>query len=171
MHKIFLISLGKMGTKSTLKALSLMGYATSHYPSDDGGFDAITVPNPDLITITSLSDKYPGSKFILNIRDSDSWLKSWFDHNEFIKSLPQHLLDSVLEHRRLKFGQTDFDSNVWLKVKENQEAELFNFFAGDRFDDFLSFNLFELSDREKWLALVRFLKHNFDTSTPFPWIS
>lgn len=168
MRKIFLISLGKMATKSTLRALSLMGFSTSHYPADFDSFEAITVATPDIATVSSLVKSYPKAKFILNVRDTDSWLKSWEAHNDFIKSLPDHLLSQVHEHRVAKFGQTDFDPNVWSKIKEAHEVEMIDFFSSTRPDVFLLFNIFELSDREKWLLLSKFLRLNFDTSTAFP---
>src|SRR5205807_261378 len=88
--KIFGIGLSKTGTTSLANALQILGYNTKDnmgvvkYAAGDlssvdldivDAFDAVTdTPVPSFYR--ELDARYPGSKFILTVRDSDGWLKS-----------------------------------------------------------------------------------------------
>jgi Sulfotransferase domain len=105
--RIFGIGLSRTGTMSLAHALGMLGYRSLHYPDDDrtreeiGSFlasggdrlrltvlescDAIT-DTPICATFEALDAAYPGSRFILTIREKESWLDScqgfwgiWFD--------------------------------------------------------------------------------------------
>jgi hypothetical protein len=100
--KVFGIGLNKTGTSSLHSALELLGYRSLHF----GGMDTyehvlraigerkpmLTYldPEPDAITDVAsityyfyLADaQYPGSKFILTLRDIDDWLDSRKRHVE-----------------------------------------------------------------------------------------
>lgn len=85
--KIFGIGLPKTGTSSLAIALRILGYKAFHNPKLHrslslegvykylGNWDAIT--NFGEHFYPQLDANYPGSKFILTVRDAEQWLASW----------------------------------------------------------------------------------------------
>jgi hypothetical protein len=96
--KIFGIGLSRTGTRTLSEALSLLGFRTAHYVehkreqrgvttwfagdfATDSLLDydaAVDLPIP--VFYPQLDARYPGSKFILTIRDADSWIASMRRH-------------------------------------------------------------------------------------------
>ena len=88
--KIFGIGLSKTGTTSLANALQVLGYKTKdnmgvvkYATGDLSSVDLHVVDANDALTDTpipsfyrELDTRYPGSKFILTVRDSEGWLKS-----------------------------------------------------------------------------------------------
>jgi len=88
--KIFGIGLSKTGTTSLAHALEILGYKTKDYPGigryragDLSSVDLEVVTAHDALTDTPIPSFYreldayfPGSKFILTVRDREGWLKS-----------------------------------------------------------------------------------------------
>lgn len=88
--KIFGIGLSKTGTSSLAQALQRLGYRTkdcmgarSYVPGDLSSIDMDTVLEHDALTDTpipsfyrELDARFPGSKFILTVRDREGWLQS-----------------------------------------------------------------------------------------------
>ncbi len=92
--KVFGIGLSRTGTKSLSAALTLLGFRTAHFPQlrdrlaqgphwFDGNFTidclagldaAVDLPIP--VFFPQLDERYPGSKFILTVREPESWLAS-----------------------------------------------------------------------------------------------
>lgn len=101
--KVFGLGLSRTGTTSLNKALNLLGIRSVHGPSDsvtqreimDGKvklsileeYDAIT-DIPMALYYKDLDIVYPGSKFIITIRDVDDWLTSMQKHYEIRKLTP-----------------------------------------------------------------------------------
>jgi hypothetical protein len=93
--KVFCIGFHKTGTKSLAVALRTLGYRVTGpngVRDPDIGknvyamafdlaehFDAFQ-DNPWPIIYKELDEKYPGSKFVLSLRNSDSWIKSQVRH-------------------------------------------------------------------------------------------
>ena len=78
MTKVFGIGLPRTGTSSLSEALTILGYKTRHYPKyieRAHEYDAL-VDSPVSLYYKELDRDFPGSKFILTIRDADSWLRS-----------------------------------------------------------------------------------------------
>src|SRR5437667_405805 len=87
--KIFGLGLSKTGTTSLANALQILGYRTKDnmgvvkYATDDlSSVDLEVVDANDALTDTpipsfyrALDARYPGSKFILTVRDSEGWRK------------------------------------------------------------------------------------------------
>src|SRR3989338_5334651 len=92
--KIFGIGLMRTGTVSCAEALRILGYSVAHFDElrevmeKSGGwlagdfetdwlvkYDA-AFDNPIPGIFIELDKRYPGSKFILTVRDLDSWLES-----------------------------------------------------------------------------------------------
>jgi hypothetical protein len=88
--KIFGIGLSKTGTTSLAAALDTLGYRTKDYPGltafrpgDLSCIDPLMLDQHEALTDTpipsfyrELDQRYPGSKFILTVRDMDGWLQS-----------------------------------------------------------------------------------------------
>src|SRR6186713_1622253 len=95
--KIFALGLSRTGTSSLNEALRVLGHRAVHFPDDAASQTEITkflarrTPELRLSLLTSmdaLSDTpicatyqaldraYPGSRFILTVRDKESWLES-----------------------------------------------------------------------------------------------
>ena len=76
--KILGIGLSRTGTSSLARALGLLGYSVVHFPTrleqvarHDAAAD-ITVA----YTFPQLDQRFPGSRFVLTVRDQASWLRS-----------------------------------------------------------------------------------------------
>ena len=88
--KIFGIGLSKTGTSSLARALEILGYRTRDYPGierylrgDVTSVDLEVVDAHDALTDTpipsfyrELDARYPGSKFVLTVRERQGWLLS-----------------------------------------------------------------------------------------------
>jgi hypothetical protein len=89
-RKIFGIGLSRTGTKSLTLALNMIGFKVAHYPDDEitlkelmaGKYNFSLLKDFDGITDITVAPYYaqldklfPDSKFILTVRDKDSWLK------------------------------------------------------------------------------------------------
>jgi len=93
--KIFGLGLSRTGTRSLTVALRLLGYNAVHFPEENetffwlmnGIFDIPEINEHDAITdvqvvrfFKNLDVQYPGSKFILTVRDKEDWLRSTKKH-------------------------------------------------------------------------------------------
>lgn len=89
--KVFGIGLSRTGTKSLTWALNRLGFKVAHYPDDEiilkelmaGKYNFSLLNDFDGITditvapfYAQLDQLFPDSKFILTIRDKESWLRS-----------------------------------------------------------------------------------------------
>ena len=93
-RKVFGIGLSKTGTTSLNAALRILGYNTRHFPftflthkNDILKLDMNKVAKTDGITDTpaarffkEIDKQFPGSKFVLTLRDKKSWLNSCQRH-------------------------------------------------------------------------------------------
>jgi hypothetical protein len=168
--KIFGIGFHKTGTKSLADALSALGYAVtgpngvqdpdiatnvSQYIDElTPRFDAFQ-DNPWPIVFRELDGRFPGSKFILTIRDSAGWIRSVVDH----------------------FGSRDTPMRRWIygvghplgheatyvrRYEEHNRAVLRHF--RDRPGDLLVLNV---TAGDGWRKLCPFLGHGIP-DFPFP---
>jgi hypothetical protein len=173
--KIFGIGLNKTGTSSLHRALELLGYRSLH----GGGLDAFERvfraiderkpmleyidPTPDAITdvlgITYyfyVADvQYPGSKFILTLRDMDEWLDSRRRHVERNQQMK--------EAGKYDGPFLTVDPDTWRAEYQRHEAIVRSYFA-DRPADLLAFRP---ADGD-WEQLCSFLGHPVPEE-PFPW--
>jgi hypothetical protein len=173
--KIFGIGLNKTGTSSLHQALGLLGYRSLHWgglESHERVLRAIDErkpmlqhldPEPDAVSDVIaviyyfyLADlQYPGSKFILTLRDLEEWLDSRRRHverNQQLKEAGQY--DG-------SFLAVDFD--LWAEEYRRHEAVVRTYFA-DRPADLLAFRP---ADGD-WEPLCTFLGQAVP-ELPFPW--
>ena len=95
--RIFGIGLSRTGTTSLMRALEHVGYRTIHYPHDSVTLAELSssvyrlsvLEEYEAVTDITVSpyyaqfDKiYPGSKFVLTVREIESWLASMEAHFE-----------------------------------------------------------------------------------------
>jgi hypothetical protein len=144
--KVFGIGLSRTGTHSLTKALNVLGYNVTHYPTCAGTLDALQeglvdfpcVVNGDGMTdittipyITELDRRYPNSKFILTVRhDEEEWLESVKRHWNKERQYKDRVL-AIRDHLRLKvYGQIEFDKEHFLSVYKTHTARMVEYFSG-----------------------------------------
>lgn len=130
--KVFGIGLGRTGTKSLTTALQMLNINVIHYPTDETTIEELIAGKYELsllnaydgitdITVATyypqLDKIYPDSKFILTVRDKESWLKSieahWRKKKELDDTPGQ---ESKTKLRRMLrsavYGTDDFNFNA-----------------------------------------------------------
>ena len=168
--KIFCVGFHKTGTTSLRDALRLLGYSvTGPNGNKDPDiadnvmqivnelveqFDAFQ-DNPWPILYRELDEKYPGSRFILTLRDEDSWIKSQLSH----------FGSSETPMRRWIYGVGCPEGNVQIYIERlrSHYRDVIEHFDG-RPDDLL---IMDLAAGDGWQKLCGFLKMKVPTA-PFP---
>lgn len=163
--KIFGIGLSKTGTSSLAQALQRLGYrtkdcmGTTRYAAGDlSSIDMDTVIAHDALTDTpipsfyrELDARFPGSKFILTVRDREGWLNSC--KKQFNERSAASQSDA---HRRLfedLYGTNVFDEAKFAAGYERFIAGVREHFRG-RPQDLLELNV---SAGDGWEKLCPFL--------------
>lgn len=173
--RIFGIGLNKTGTSSLHEALVTLGYTSLHFAGPekaglirraveeskplltylDPAFDAFS--DTPITNYYHLADlQYPGSKFILTVRDIDNWLESRRRHVEKNK-------------KRLAAGEyagefLEIDVERWAGSYRRHVGAVRSYFAS-RPDDLLEY---DLTAGAGWEPLCDFLGHPLPAE-PFPW--
>lgn len=173
--KIFGIGLSKTGTTSLARALELLGYTVKDYPGisrylpgDVTSVDLAVVDAHDALTDTpipsfyrELDKQYPGSKFILTVRDSAGWLKSC--KKQFTEP---HAADQNDAHKQLfmdLYGTVVFDEEKFRAGYDCFVAGVMDYFK-DRPGDLL---VIDVTAGEGWEKLCPFLSKAVP-EMPFP---
>jgi hypothetical protein len=175
-RKVFGIGLSKTGTSSLDRALNDLGIPSIHYPHDPTTFHELASANYRLSVLNkyqSITDipaapfypqfdsMYPGSRFILTVRELDSWLDSIEHHWKFMNEWSKRDV-SFSEFTKFitacVYGSYEFGRNRFAYVYEKHHADVLSYFA-DRPDDLLVLNA---SSGEGWDELCSFL----DIPTP-----
>jgi len=173
--KIFGIGLSKTGTTSLAHALEILGYKTRDYPgitqyraSDLSSVDLNMVDAHDALTDTpipsfyrELDRKYPNSKFILTIRDSEGWLTSC--KKQFNEKLAAKQNEAHNQLFMDLYGCTVFDEQKFLDGYEKFVNGVLEHFK-DRPQDLLVINV---TAGEGWEKLCPFLGRPIP-DVPFP---
>jgi len=157
------IGLGRTGTVSFCAALRLLGYTrVGHNPEFhrlrdlDGGAD-----NGVLIFYKYLDFKFPGSKFVLTIRDLESWLVS-AEYASSIFPIKGMDDDTPIMRRMILYETVTFDRQKYIAAYERHHADVRRYFAGR--SDLLEMNL---ADGDGWDKLCPFLGLD-PPAEPFP---
>jgi len=111
------IGLGRTGTTTLCTALRVLGYANViHNPTfeqirtADGGSD-----NGVTIYYKYIDYKFPGSKFVLTVRDLDLWLPSikYITDKFPVQSREE---DDPIKRRMLLYGSVAFDRDLYIRA-------------------------------------------------------
>jgi O-antigen biosynthesis protein len=173
--KIFCIGLNKTGTSSLHRALQTLGFRSLHLGGPEvpraikrateegrglveylGDYDAYS----DIWRLSErfdvLDQQYPGSKFILTIRDLDEWLESRRRHVE------RNVLRT--ERKLYKGGFLTVDVEAWTRDYHQHHGRVLDYFA-ERPDDLLVVNI---AGGDGYELLCPFLGVDVPAE-PFPW--
>jgi hypothetical protein len=185
--KVFGIGLSRTGTKSLAAALNTLGIRTKWYPQDPVTYRELVMAQYRLSilkTYRGLTDTpvvpyypqfdrlYPGSKFILTVRDKNAWLQSCAKHwaNSGI-SAPEP--DSAPFWRKFAqfidccvYGSYAFDPDRWSYVWDTHVENVTRYFKG-RPEDLL---ILDVTCGDAWSQLSSFLSLPA-TDQPFPKIN
>lgn len=168
--KVFCIGFHKTGTTSLAVALKTLGYrvtgpnevnnpniennviATAHELVDK--YDAFQ-DNPWPIIYKALDVKCPDSKFILTLRDSESWIKSQVKHFGRKETPMRKWIYGV--------GCPEGNEDIYVKRFEDHNEEVKNYFK-DRPQDLL---VLDLAKGDGWDKLCPYLRIDIP-NTSFP---
>ncbi len=173
--KIFGIGLSKTGTSSLAHALEILGYRVKDYPGierytpgDLSCIDPTLLDQYDALTDTpipsfyrELDRAYPGSKFILTVRERAGWLQSC--QKQFTEKLAAKQNEA---HNRLfldLYGTTVFDAEKFAAGYDRFVAGVKDYFR-DRPQDLL---ILDITGGEGWEKLCPFLGRPIP-DLPFP---
>lgn len=170
MNKIFCVGLNKTGTTTLHKAFEILGLKSVHYMDDEGNciadeipanylagdnilkgfekYDAFSdwVKGPHAFNIVKEFHKqYPDSKFIVNIRDLESWLDSREKHVKRAQEKKRKNPEAVLpwleidrEGWEIEYKKYYPDVTAYFKT-ENINFLLFDVVNGDGWDKLCPF--------------------------------
>lgn len=152
--RIFGIGLERTGTTSLAAAMRRMGFTTRHFPRTTNEIDEADFSNDITVACRyrELDALYPGSKFILTIREEEAWLDScvrWYGH-----LAEQRVLDfTAMAAARLLYGAEIFAPALWHIGRVEHEAAVAAYFA-DRSGDLL---VVDICGGQGWEKLMPFL--------------
>jgi hypothetical protein len=184
--RIFGIGLSRTGTKSLSRALKMLGITVRHYPADEqtyndlihGNYRLTILDECEAITDITVSQYYaqldrafPGSKFILTVRDRESWLRSMEKH---WKDKPVYSDDPEEKtHMKMRrflraavYGVRHFNSERLSFVYDLHYRNVIEYFK-DKPDQLLVLNI---TRGEGWDKLCPFLERPIPV-TDFPYVN
>jgi len=170
-NKIFCLGLNKTGTKSLHTALEILVLKSSHFTVKEGNMKQIVAENhkKGLPLMTSIEDydvyidwntyktgllfkqleeQYPGSLFILNTRDLNSWISSRKKHIQ--RNLEKHPEKRLLVNQP---GWYKVDVDKWVAQRRDLHKKVLKHF-GNR-DDFI---IVDVCSGEGWKKICKFLQ-------------
>jgi hypothetical protein len=181
--RIFGIGMQKTGTSSLHAAFQILGFDSFHWGRGEaprmwhemnaaGRSSTLEQhyalsDNPIPVMFEKLDRAYPGSKFILTIRDEASWLSSverLWDHRYNPTRWMWDVYPFSNTIHAAMYGQKDFDADVFLARYRRHNAEVMEYFA-ERPDDLLVMDMEAPSC--KWEQICGFLGASIPT-VPFP---
>jgi hypothetical protein len=170
-RKVFGLGLSKTGTSSLAEALNQLGIRTIHYPSDESTFECLrsgryrlpileeyqgAVDIPIAPFYAQLDAEYPGSCFVLTVRDPEAWLRSVELHWELMMDwwhrYPEFKRFQEFISMRL-YGSVGFDRERFLSAYEMHRDNVERYFK-DRPGDLL---VLDVCGGEGWERLCPFL--------------
>ncbi len=180
--RIFGIGMHKTGTTSLYRAFKELKLDAAHWENahwakaiwtemKTGGRSSVLERHyalcdlPFTLLYKELDRAYPGSKFILTLRNEATWLdsieKHWsFTHNPY---RAQWDTDPFTHRVHLElYGRKKFDTGVMLARYRRHEAEVRAYFAG-REQDLL------VMDMDRWPSLCRFIGTPRIPAVSYPW--
>jgi 3'-phosphoadenosine 5'-phosphosulfate (PAPS) 3'-phosphatase len=163
--KIFGIGLSKTGTSSLAKALEILGYRTRDYlglttytPGDLSSIDLAEIERNEAFTDTpipsfykELDQQYPGSLFILTVRERESWLKSC--KKQFTKRATSNVSDGERKALMALYGCIGFDRERFIDGYERFVNDVEKYFCRRRKD----LLIIDICGGDAWEPLCKFL--------------
>jgi hypothetical protein len=181
--KIFGIGLSKTGTATLTEALNILGIRSIHFPQDEhtarelkGGVYRLTILRDyDAVTDTPVAPFYaqfdrawPGSRFILTVRDKDSWLRSVETHWRRLAAVRATMKARVREYvdfiNASTYGCLAFNPERFSHAYDLHVRNVKEYFV-NRPDDLL---VLDICGGEAWAELCGFLGVQPPPGTPFP---
>ena len=182
MNKVFGIGIHRTATTSLTIALNVLGIKASHWTHHEEIFKGIKKNNfkfkilekydaltdfPIPYIYKELDKEYPKSKFILTVRNTESW---WQSLNRHISAPARKEMESLYPEESFFYGInkiTDKDKEFVIKkyLNHNREAERYFW---DRPNDFLTMNICGKVEKN-WEKLCKFLDKDIpDSGFPGP---
>ena len=173
-QKVFGLGLSKTGTSSLGEALNTLGIRTIHWPHDQRTHDDLRNGNYRLSILeeyqgivdipvapyyAQLDRVYPNSKFILTVRDKDSWLRSAEVHWRLKIETSDKRPEKEQEREFTQFisacvyGTIKFNRDRFLYVYEMHQRNVCDYFK-NRPKDFL---IMDICGGDGWEKLCPFL--------------
>ncbi|HJT57731.1 MAG TPA: sulfotransferase [Ktedonobacteraceae bacterium] len=189
-HKVFGLGLNRTGTTSLTAALQKLGYRAVHFPNDEvtqiefyrffatgaASIHLSVLTDHDALTDTpvcclyqALDKAYPGSKFVLTVREKQAWVRSsqlLWGQRAFVRGASPHTLrDQYLRfiNERL-YGMPNPEPESLSLAYDQYTAEVREYFR-ERPHDLL---VLDICGGEGWDKLAPFLGVAIP-ETPFPW--
>jgi Sulfotransferase domain/N-terminal domain of galactosyltransferase len=178
--RIFGIGLHKTATTSLHRAFSILGFDSLHWGKGEAPaiwyemaehgrsktlerfYAACDLPIP--LLYKQLDKSYPGSKFVLTVRDEAKWLESvrkmWDREYNATRRLWEIYPISHTLHREL-YGRIDFDPETMLCTYRRHNAEVIEYFKGR--NDLKVMHM----PSDGWNSLCSFIGIDFP-SVPYP---
>ncbi|MGD1907416.1 MAG: sulfotransferase [Leptolyngbyaceae cyanobacterium] len=159
---VFGLGLGKTGTTTLWEALNILGWSPGYHNVVDWmiAFSPSSSDSPTAIRYKRLAMAYPQAKFVLTVRDRDSWLRSRDNQR---RRRPGRS-DQYADVRKYLYGTPNPTpaKDPWDRYQAHVAATR-SFFKG-------SGRMIELNicDGEGWDELCPFLDVK-TPATPFPW--
>ena len=189
--RIFGIGLTRTGTTSLTAALRILGYTTCHFPDDAAtraemarflrerprrlrlsvldDVDAAT-DTPIACAFAALDSGYPGSRFILTVRERASWLSSCarFWSSVVLPHLQRHPSDDFSVYaraiNRAVYGIDGFDADAFSRAYDAHVEAVHRHFR-HRPAQLL---VLDICGGDGWKPLCDFLGVSSVPSVPFP---
>lgn len=174
-QKVFGLGLSRTGTRSLTSALQVLGFDCSHYPIDEDTYVELSNAQYDLtllryhdgltdITVAPFFEQfdkqYPGSKFILTVRDKEGWLGScsrhWYNRPAFkeCKDPDEEIHIRMRQFLRAAvYGCYNFDPARFSAVYDAYVVRVLEYFK-DRPEDLL---VIDICSGDGWDELAPFL--------------
>lgn len=179
--KIFGLGFSKTGTSSLAEALNILGIKTIHYPYDATTYNELRGGNFNLSILqkyqaivdipvapyyAQLDKKFPGSKFILTVRDMEGWLQSVRKHWELMMKWWHNYPDFKKFHEFISasvYGIIAFNKERFQFAYETHERNVRAYF-NNKGHNFL---VMDICGGEGWDVLCKFLNVPIPP-VPFP---
>lgn len=139
--KIFVVGLTHTGKNSVDAALARFGYTYKHYPNpkrvieESEQYDVLS-DTPVLLFVEALDRIYPDAKFILTVRDLDSWLQSCKEHWAWKKGLSE----LQIWNRQIVYGTIKYNEHLFRRAYAIHHKRVMSYFR-DRPEKLLVLNV------------------------------
>jgi len=184
-QKVFGLGLSKTGTSTLTEALNILRIRTVHYPHDEQTFEELKRGDYRLsvlrdyqgVTDTPIAPYYaqfdrawPGSKFIITVRDKDSWLRSAATHWLILKVTGRNAHDQAFQTftdfvSAAVYGCIYFNAERFSYAYDMHLRNVQLYFA-DRPNDLLVLDI--CGGKAGWAQLCNFLGVPIPRNIPFP---